>query len=129
METRSEASSPADRRRDFRYSTHFDVRFAQVTDAAKAMKAFSINLSAGGLCVRSKTRREVGEVLRLDMTIERDTLSLDGVVAWVYGDALGVRFVNVRPDQKERLEAMSKLLAKANVAAAAAAAANPSQPT
>ncbi|MEW6433220.1 MAG: PilZ domain-containing protein [Myxococcota bacterium] len=101
-----------ERRIDARYAARFDVRFARLADAAKALKAFSTNFSAGGLCLRASHAYDVGEALKLDVTIEGFTYSLDGVVAWVRGDAVGVRFVNLRPDIRERLEGVARTLAR-----------------
>lgn len=102
----------ADRRKDARHAARFDVRFARVKDAARAFNAFSTNFSAGGLCLRVSQTYDVGEALKVDVTIEGSTYSLEGVVAWVRGDAVGVRFVNVRPDVRERLEAVARTLAR-----------------
>ncbi len=92
------------------------MRFGDVIDAAKALRACSVNLSNGGLCLRSKTPREVGEVLLLDLTVQQERLALEAVVAWVRGDAVGVRFVNLRADQRSKLEAMAKTLTEAPAA-------------
>ncbi|MEW5739615.1 MAG: PilZ domain-containing protein [Myxococcota bacterium] len=101
-----------ERRQDARYAARFDVRFARTKDAARALNAFSTNFSAGGLCVRATHSYELGEALKIDVTIEGFTYSLDGVVAWVRGEAVGVRFVNVRPEVRERLEGVARTLAR-----------------
>lgn len=105
-------SSGSERRRDPRYAAHFDVRFTRAKDAAKAFNAFSINFSSGGLCVRSTSQYQVGESLSLSLTIEGEVFELEGVVAWIRGDALGVRFVNVLGETREQLEAVARSLAK-----------------
>ena len=56
--------------------------------------------------------RELGEALKLDVTIEGFTYSLDGVVAWMRGDAVGVRFVNLRPEVRQQLESVARTLAR-----------------
>jgi len=101
-----------ERRTESRYAARFDVRFSRTTDAARALNAFSSNFSAGGLCLRAHQAYELGEALKLDVTIEGFTYSLDGVVAWMRGDAVGVRFVNVRPEVRERLESVARTLAR-----------------
>ncbi|MFT3707726.1 MAG: PilZ domain-containing protein [Archangium sp.] len=101
----------SERRSDPRYAAHFDVRFARASDAAKAFNAFSINFSSGGLCVRSATAYSLGESLSLSLTIEGQLFELEGVVAWIRGEAVGVRFVNVRSDLRARLEAVARILA------------------
>jgi len=100
-----------ERRGASRYQARFDVRFSRLSDAAKAFNAFSVNFSAGGLCLRSKALHQVGELLQLDLTIGPDQFALEGVVAWIRADALGVRFVNVRPALRERLDAVARTLA------------------
>ncbi len=99
-----------ERRRQARYGALFDVRFALAADAARALNAWSVNFSSGGLCVRSKSAFGVGEVVALSLTIEGEQFDLEGVVAWVRGEAVGVRFVNVRPAVRERLEVVARSL-------------------
>ncbi len=86
----------------------FDVRFRDEVDAARAFNAFSINFSAGGLCIRSKGSHRVGELLRLDLTIGDEQFALECVVAWVRGDALGVRFVNIPTQLREQLDSVAQ---------------------
>lgn len=103
-------TSGNERRTDPRYTAHFDVRFSRASDAAKALNAFSINFSAGGLCVRSKTPFSVGEALSLSLTVEGELFELEGVVSWVRGEAIGVRFVNLKPNVRARLEQVARSL-------------------
>lgn len=103
-------SNGSERRIDERYGAHFDVRFTRASDAARAFGAFSINFSPGGLCVRSPNAYTVGETLTLALTIEGETFDLNGIVAWVRGEAVGVRFVNVKPAIRMRLEGVAQLL-------------------
>ncbi len=105
------SSEAADRRREERLGAHFDVRFHRATDAARALNAFSVNFSAGGLCVRTRSQYAVGEQLTMSLTIEGQTFELACVVAWVRGEAVGVRFVQVHPDDRKRLEVVAKSLA------------------
>ncbi len=104
-------SNGSERRVDPRYGAHFDVRFTRASDAARAFNAFSINFSPGGLCVRSPNAYSVGEALTLSLTIEGELFELQGMVSWVRGEAVGVRFVNVKPAVRARLEAVAQLLA------------------
>lgn len=104
-------TSGDERRTEQRYTAHFDVRFARATDAAKAFNAYSINFSSGGLCVRSRSPHVLGEQLSLSLTIEGDQFDLEGVVSWVRGDAVGVRFVNVALPIRDRLEKVARVLA------------------
>ncbi|PZR13898.1 MAG: TIGR02266 family protein [Archangium gephyra] len=103
-------SDGSERRSDARYVAHFDVRFTRASDAARAFGAFSINFSPGGLCVRSPNAYTVGETLTLSLTIEGETFELQGMVAWVRGEAVGIRFVNVKPAIRVRLEGVAQLL-------------------
>lgn len=100
----------ADRRLQTRFGAHMDVRFARVADAAKAFKAYSLNFSAGGLCLRTKSQHAVGERLEVDVTVEGEHFQLQAEVAWVRGGAIGVRFVNVSPTMRGRLEAVARTL-------------------
>jgi uncharacterized protein (TIGR02266 family) len=103
-------SSGSERRTDPRYTAHFDVRFSRASDAAKALNAFSINFSSGGLCVRTQTPYALGEALSLSLAVEGELFELEGVVSWVRGEALGVRFVNLKPGVRTRLEAVARVL-------------------
>lgn len=100
----------SERRTDPRYTAHFDVRFSRASDAAKALNIFSMNFSAGGLCLRTKTPYSIGERLSLSLTVEGEQFELDAVVSWVRGEALGVRFTNVRNEVKARLEEVARVL-------------------
>ena len=100
----------SERRTDPRYTAHFDVRFARATDAAKALNAFSINFSSGGLCLRTQTPYALGEALSLSLTVEGETFELEGVVSWIRGDAVGVRFTNVKAAVRSRLEKVARVL-------------------
>ena len=99
-----------ERRIDPRFTAHFDVRFSRASDAARALNAFSINFSSGGLCLRSKAHYSLGEALSLSVTVEGDLFELEGVVAWVRGDAVGVRFVNLKAPVRQKLEAVARVL-------------------
>ena len=102
-------TSGSERRTDPRFTAHFDVRFSRASDAARALNAFSINFSSGGLCLRSKTPYSVGEALSLSLTVEGETFELEGVVSWIRGEAVGVRFVNVKSGVRARLEAVARV--------------------
>ena len=100
-----------ERRSDPRYAAHFDVRFDRVKEAARAFKVYSINFSSGGLCLRTSGSYAVGEALSLDLTIEGGLFQLDAVVSWARGEVVGVRFVNLLPAQRERLERVARVIA------------------
>lgn len=87
------------------------MRFSRVQDAARALKTFSVNFSSGGLCVRSPSQWAPGEPVAIDLTIEGEHFDLEGVVAWARGEVVGLRFVNLAPGVRQRLEAVARSLA------------------
>ena len=99
-----------DRRAAVRVPARIEVRFGSSLDAAKAFRTFSINFSAGGLCVRSNKSHEVGSKLMLALGVEGESFELEGTVCWVRDGCIGVRFDNVSAEDRVRLEAMAKLL-------------------
>jgi uncharacterized protein (TIGR02266 family) len=96
----------SNRRAHERMSATFDVRFKEVKDAARALHAYSLNLSAGGLCLRTRRSYDVGARVRLQMSVEGEDFELEGIVSWVRDDAeaIGVRFVDVKEADQERLQ-------------------------
>jgi hypothetical protein len=104
--------STAERRTDIRYNARFDVRFRGSDDAAHAFHVFSENFSPGGLCLKSRASRSVGEGLRIDLTVGDEQFALEGVVAWVHKDAIGVRFINLSTQVRERLEQIAHALSR-----------------
>ncbi len=104
----------SERRRDVRIGAKVAVRFRALADAAKALNTFSVNFSAGGLCLRTKTPHALGEKVQLGLSVEGESFELQGVVAWVKADVIGLRFENVAPKDRERLERVAKVLAKTN---------------
>ena len=74
----------------------------------------SINFSAGGLCLRTKNPHAIGDRLALSINIEGEQFELIGTVAWLKADVLGIRFEDVTPKDRGRLEAVAKVLAKTN---------------
>jgi len=102
----------ADRRKDPRIGAKVGVKFSVQADAAKALNTFSVNFSAGGLCLRTRIPHETGDRLALTITIESEIFELKGVVAWVRADVIGIRFEDVSQRDRERLEDVAKVLAK-----------------
>ncbi|MFZ5470525.1 MAG: PilZ domain-containing protein [Myxococcota bacterium] len=105
-------SPSTERRQHERVPARVEVRFGSSAQAAKAFHAFSLNFSAGGLCLRTHKPHEVGAGLHLSVTVGDDSFELEGVVAWVRGDAIGVRFKNVLPQMRARLDAVAASLKK-----------------
>lgn len=110
MKTSDDAGAAAvvhsSRRAHERVSARFDVRFQDVQDAARALRAYSLNLSAGGLCLRTQRSYDVGSRVRLQMTVDGEDFDLQGLVAWVRDDAeaIGVRFVDLSEEERARLQ-------------------------
>lgn len=96
--------SGADRREFERVPARIDVRFGHASDAARALRAYSLNLSVGGLCLRTQKRYELGELLQLDLDAQSESFSLRGVVAWVRDGTIGVRFEEVSEPDRVRLQ-------------------------
>jgi uncharacterized protein (TIGR02266 family) len=98
----------ANRRAHERVTATFDVRFQDAPDAARALRAYSLNLSAGGLCLRTRRSYDVGSRVRLQMTVSGEDFELDGLISWVRDDAeaIGVRFINVSEADQLRLQAV-----------------------
>lgn len=95
--------SGAERRQFERFAARIEVRFGHASDAARAFRAYSLNLSVGGLCLRTQKRYELGELLRLELDVQSESFLLKGVVAWVRDGAIGVRFEDVGEEDRERL--------------------------
>jgi uncharacterized protein (TIGR02266 family) len=107
------ALSGRDRRMQERVTARFDVRFARIEEAARALRAFSVNLSKGGLCLRTQRSYESGSTVHVYMDVAGETFVLEGVIAWVREDSeglganyVGVRFLGLSRDDRERLESL-----------------------
>jgi uncharacterized protein (TIGR02266 family) len=110
MKTAEPAETPAmalaNRRTHERVTATFELRFQDTEDAARALRAYSLNLSAGGLCLRTRRTYDVGARVRLQMTVSGEDFDLDGVISWVRDDAeaIGVRFIGVNEADQLRLQ-------------------------
>ncbi len=84
----------------------FEVHFNYTQDAAKALRAYSLNVSAGGLCLRTRKSYDVGSPVRMDMVIEGESFQLQGIIAWVRdeAEAVGVRFTDMSEEDRARLQ-------------------------
>ena len=103
-------SSVPERRREERVAARVEVRFSAAEDAARALRAYSLNLSSGGLCIKTQKAYAVGMSLRVKMDVGGEVFDLEAAVAWVRPEAIGVRFVNVNPDDRERLTRVVKAI-------------------
>jgi uncharacterized protein (TIGR02266 family) len=94
-----------------RVPARIEIHFAHPEDAARTLRAYSVNLSAGGLCVLTKRPYALGTALQLALQIDGEAYALQGVVAWVRKGAIGIRFENVSPGDRQRLQAVVNTLA------------------
>ncbi len=101
---------PANRRNEERISARFAVRFTETQDAARALRAYSLNLSAGGLCLRTRRSYDVGAQVQVAMEIGGESFNLAAVIAWVRDEAIGVRFINMREEDRVRLQRVLETL-------------------
>ena len=104
----------ADRRAATRLGAKVGVKFKALLHAAKALSTFSVNFSAGGLCLRTRLPHAIGDRMELAITIDGELFKLRGIVAWAKADVIGVRFEGVSPRDQERLQLVAKVLAKSN---------------
>lgn len=100
----------AERRVFERIPAKVEVRFNENVAAAKAFQAYSLNFSAGGLCVRTKRAYEHGEQVDLTLQIQDETFTLEGVVSWIRGDVIGVRFEKVSKETRLKLQEVVEVL-------------------
>jgi uncharacterized protein (TIGR02266 family) len=96
----------AERRAHPRVEARFEVHFRHVQDAARALRAYSVNVSTGGLCLRVRKVYAVGDPVGITLQVASERFELMGAVAWVRTDAeaVGVRFVDVSEEDRQRLE-------------------------
>ncbi|MDY7229617.1 TIGR02266 family protein [Hyalangium rubrum] len=96
------------RRAEERVPARFEVHFSQTEDAAKALRAYSLNISSGGLCLRTRRAYDVGAPVRLELHVNGELFKLQGVVAWVRdeSEAVGVRFTKLTEDDRTRLQSL-----------------------
>lgn len=97
------AGSGADRREFERFPAKIEVRFSHPSEAAKALRAYSLNFSVGGLCLRTQKSYAIGDPLRLEMKITGKEFRFKGVVSWARDGAIGVRFVDLTDQDRDQL--------------------------
>lgn len=96
-------SSPIERRSEKRVAGQIEVRFTEPMQAARAFRAYSLNFSVGGLCLKTQRQYEVGARLGLTLLVENHEYHVSGVVAWEREGAIGVRFENLAAADRQRL--------------------------
>jgi uncharacterized protein (TIGR02266 family) len=94
------------RRTEERVPARFEVHFNDTQEAARALRAYSLNVSAGGLCLRTRRAYDVGAPVQMDMVVEGQAFQLRGVIAWVRdeSEAVGVRFTEMSDADRLRLQ-------------------------
>jgi len=85
-------SGKNERRAEKRVPTKLEVHFESIEDAARVFKAYSLNLSPGGICIRSAHRHKPGELIRLSLSIDGKQFKIKARIAWVKEEVMGVRF-------------------------------------
>jgi len=95
-----------ERRRKERVPARIEVRFQKSAAAAMAFRAYSLNFSIGGLCLRTRNLYPIGTWLRLFLKIESQEYEMTGVVAWERRGAIGVRFEKLDPADLQRLASL-----------------------
>jgi uncharacterized protein (TIGR02266 family) len=107
-------SNSDERRSEERTSARIQVRFAKADDAAKALRAYSLNLSAGGLCLKTQRTYEVGTQLSLTIAVAGQQFNLTAAVSWARAGAIGVRFENLSSADRMRLQTLAASLRRAS---------------
>lgn len=91
------------RREHERVQARFEVRFSLPGQAANALRAYSKDISMGGLCLKAARSYEAGELLELHMVVGAETYDLKARVAWKRDEFIGVRFTDLSEQDRERL--------------------------
>jgi c-di-GMP-binding flagellar brake protein YcgR len=107
---------PGSRRREARISAWLDVELTIGDDFRGPFLTNSVNLSLGGMCVRSERSVAVGQPLGLRLLASTGALEVQGVVAWVQPrtSMIGLRFVDVSEDVAVQLESLVLLAASSS---------------
>jgi uncharacterized protein (TIGR02266 family) len=100
------SDTPQNRRTEERIPARFEVHFNDTEEAAKALRAYSINVSSGGLCLRTKRSYDVGIPVQMELRLDGESFKLRGVIAWVRdeSEAIGVRFTKLNEEERTRLQ-------------------------
>ena len=99
----SEPMTPSSPSQAERAPARLELRFERAEQAARALRAYSLNFSVGGLCLKPQREYEVGTRLRLALSVEKMDFDLAGTVAWARGGAIGVRFDSLSEEDRLRL--------------------------
>lgn len=111
----------ADERRDFsRVPVPFDVCYRIYGELGETWREIStVNISAGGMRLRSEEPLEVGTQLEIQITLSSAAipLAVQGSVAWsrsmgAGANEIGVQFTDLTPQQQEQVDSLVQFLRK-----------------
>lgn len=102
--TSKPSQRPEDRREHERTPARIEVRIKERVAAARAFRAFSLNFSNGGICIKTDKAYEVGRPLQLHIAIGADEHTLGATVAWVREGTIGIRFDNRGPNDRQSID-------------------------
>jgi uncharacterized protein (TIGR02266 family) len=108
--SQTEEKQGVERRKNERISTRIEVHFKAPPDAARALRAYSLNFSIGGLCIKTGRQYEVGEKLALNLKVAGQEFNIEAAVSWLRPGAVGVRFIDVPVKDRARLEELMSTL-------------------
>jgi uncharacterized protein (TIGR02266 family) len=100
----------ANRRSEDRIPARVEIHFPNTKDAARAFKAYSLNFSPGGICVRMREPHALGDRLMVKMLVEGQDFEVEAVVAWTRGTIAGMRFDGLSAEDRLRLEKVAEAL-------------------
>lgn len=95
----------SERRMTPRHPLRLGVRFSTPQELANAVRASTLNVGLGGLCLATKRIYERGTELMLKIELgPSEVIDVVGVVAWAKpGKAVGVRFEHLTDEHRAKL--------------------------
>ncbi|MGC4114031.1 MAG: PilZ domain-containing protein [Myxococcales bacterium] len=109
----------SERRMTPRHPLRLGVRFSTPQELASAVRASTLNVGLGGLCLLTKHSYEKGTELMLKIELgPTEVIDVVGIVAWARpGKAVGIRFQHLTDEHRALLE---NLIGKQSVPTAGA---------
>lgn len=102
--TSKTSQRPEDRREHERIPARIEVRIEARVAAARAFRAFSLNFSNGGICIKTDKAYKVGMPLQVFIAIGAEEHTLGATVAWVRGGTIGIRFDNRGANDRQSID-------------------------
>ncbi|HEY3445401.1 MAG TPA: PilZ domain-containing protein [Myxococcales bacterium] len=95
----------SERRMTPRHPLKLGVRFSTPQELANAVRASTLNVGLGGLCLATKRAYEKGTQLMIKIELGAgEVIDVVGIVAWARpGKAVGVRFEHLTDDHRAKL--------------------------